>query len=143
MLGPPVLFPVYGWSVAFAKPASQPMWAFRGKIKTKQKEATIPTLGPALSANPMAYQMQASQWATKAKADMRRMRTAAPYSEYLSIFRATRTSRSRRAVFSKPINVVVWKRKYFIPPHNRKYLSARKYLKTYHYSLRFTNLKYK
>ena len=58
MLGPPVLFPVYGWSVALArpgcgdhqtvhdadadvgdKPANHPMWAF----------------GPDLSANPMAY----------------------------------------------------------------------------------------
>ena len=29
MLGPPVLFAVYGWSVAFASPASQPMWAWR------------------------------------------------------------------------------------------------------------------
>ena len=71
------------------------------------------TFGPDLSANPMAYQMQASQWATRAKADMRRMRTAAPYSEYLSIFLATLTRRSRRAVFSRPINVVVWKQKYF------------------------------
>ena len=58
MLGPPVLFPVYGWSVALARPgcgdhqtvhdadadegdrpANHPMWAF----------------GPDLSANPMAY----------------------------------------------------------------------------------------
>ena len=69
MLGPPVLFAVYGWSVALASPASQPMWA----------------LGPDLSANPMAYQMQASQCATKAKALISRIRTAAPYSEYLRI----------------------------------------------------------
>ena len=32
-----------------------------------------------------AYQIHASQWATKAKADMRRIKTAAPYSEYRSV----------------------------------------------------------
>ena len=83
-------------------------------------------MGPDLSAKPMAYQMQASQWATRAKALMRRIRTAAPYSEYLttimmmmmmmimmmtnlSILRATLTSRSKRAVFSSPMSVVVCK----------------------------------
>lgn len=38
---------------------------------------------------------------------MSSMRTAAPYSEQRSSLRATRTSRSRRAVFSRPIRVVV------------------------------------
>ncbi len=51
--------------------------------------------------------MQASQCAMSANVAMRRMRTAAPYSEYRSIFRATLTRRSRRAVFSRPIRVVV------------------------------------
>lgn len=32
-----------------------------------------------------------------------------PYSEYLSILRATRTSRNKRAVFNKPMRVVVCK----------------------------------
>jgi len=36
-------------------------------------------------------------------------KTAAPYSLYLSIFLATLTRRSRRAVFKSPIRVVVWK----------------------------------
>jgi hypothetical protein len=45
---------------------------------------------------------------TNAKAATSRIRTAAPYSEYLSIFLATRTSLNKRAVLSKPINVVVY-----------------------------------
>ena len=53
---------------------------------------------------PMAYQMQASQCAMSAKVHMSRKSTAAPYSEYRSSFRATRTSRSSRAVFSSPIS---------------------------------------
>jgi hypothetical protein len=65
MEGPPVLLAMYGWSVALAKLASQPMWA----------------LGPERSAKPMAYQIHASQWATRAKAAMSRISTAAPYSE--------------------------------------------------------------
>lgn len=76
------------------------------------------------SAEPMAYQMQASQWAIKANVAINSSSTAAPYSEYLtspsplspftlsgltdlSSFRATRTRRSSRAVFSSPISVVV------------------------------------
>lgn len=43
------------------------------------------------------------------KVDIRSTSTAAPYSEYLSIFLATRTRRSSRAVFSNPISVVVYK----------------------------------
>lgn len=53
--------------------------------------------------------MQANQWAIKANVAIKSNNTAAPYSEYLSIFRATRTNRRRRAVFNKPIRVVVWK----------------------------------
>ena len=56
------------------------------------------------------YQMQANQWAISANVAMSRIRTAAPYSEYLSIFRATLTNLSKRAVFNRPINVVVWKK---------------------------------
>ena len=63
--GPPFVVCCVRLICCVASPASHPIWA----------------LGPDLSANPMAYQMQASQWATRAKADMRRMRTAAPYSE--------------------------------------------------------------
>lgn len=43
-----------------------------------------------------------------AKVAMSRSRTAAPYSEYLSIFRATLTKRRSLAVFSRPMRVVVW-----------------------------------
>lgn len=53
------------------------------------------------------YQMQASQWAMRAKVAINNTSTAAPYSEYLSIFLATLTSRSKRAVFNNPIRVVV------------------------------------
>lgn len=53
--------------------------------------------------------MQASQCAMSTNVDIRSTRTAAPYSEYLSIFLATRTRRSSRAVFNRPISVVVWK----------------------------------
>lgn len=56
-----------------------------------------------------AYHKQASQCAISTKVAMRRRRTAVPYSEYLSIFRATRTSRNKRAVFNKPMSVVVCK----------------------------------
>ena len=55
----------------------------------------------------LSYQIQANQWAMRANVAMSRRRTAAPYSEYLSILRATRTNRRRRAVFNKPIKVVV------------------------------------
>ena len=59
----------------------------------------------------MAYQMQESQCAISRKVASSNMSTAAPYSEYLSNFRATRTNRNRRAVFKRPINVVVCKRR--------------------------------
>lgn len=52
--------------------------------------------------------MQASQCAINANVAIRRTKTAAPYSEYRSIFRATRTNRNNRAVFNSPINVAVW-----------------------------------
>lgn len=58
------------------------------------------------------YQMQANQCAMSTNVDMSRTRTAAPYSEYLSILRATRTSLSNRAVFRSPMRVVVWKEIY-------------------------------
>lgn len=51
--------------------------------------------------------MQANQWAINANVAINRINTAAPYSEYRSILRATRTNRKRRAVFNNPINVVV------------------------------------
>lgn len=54
--------------------------------------------------------MQANQCAMRAKVAISSSKTAAPYSEYLSIFLATRTRRRSRAVFSKPIKVVVCKR---------------------------------
>lgn len=59
----------------------------------------------------MAYQMQASQCAISANMHIRSIRTAAPYSEYLSSFRATLTKRSSLAVFRRPINVVVCENK--------------------------------
>lgn len=54
-----------------------------------------------------AYHKHASQCAISTNVAIRRSRTAVPYSEYLSILRATRTSRSRRAVFRRPMSVVV------------------------------------
>jgi hypothetical protein len=60
------------------------------------------------SALPIAYQMHASQWAISANVAISSSRTAAPYSEYRSIFLATRTSRSNLAVFNSPMSVVVW-----------------------------------
>ena len=56
---------------------------------------------------PMAYQTQANQCATNAKPNIKSISNAIPYSEYRSSLRATRTSLNKRAVFNKPINVVV------------------------------------
>lgn len=53
--------------------------------------------------------MHASQCAIKANVAIKRIKTAAPYSEYRSILRATRTKRKSRAVFNNPISVVVCK----------------------------------
>lgn len=47
----------------------------------------------------------------RANVAMSSSRTAAPYSEYLSILRATLTSLSSLAVFNSPIRVVVCKSK--------------------------------
>lgn len=57
------------------------------------------------------YQMQANQWAMRAKVAINSNNTAAPYSEYLSIFLATLTNLNNLAVFSKPVNVAVCNRK--------------------------------
>lgn len=65
----------------------------------------------ARSTFPMAYHMQHNQWAMSKNVANKSMSTAAPYSEYLSSFRATLTNRKSRAVFNKPISVVVWKAK--------------------------------
>ena len=54
-----------------------------------------------------SYQIQANQWAIRANVAISRMSTAAPYSEYLSIFLATRTNLSNLAVLSNPMSVVV------------------------------------
>ena len=62
------------------------------------------------SSRPIAYQPQANQWAARAKPTLRSTRRAVPYSEYRSSFRATRTRRRRRAVFRRPIRVVVYER---------------------------------
>lgn len=53
--------------------------------------------------------MHANQCAISANVDINNNNTAAPYSEYRSNLRATRTNRSKRAVLSKPISVVVYK----------------------------------
>lgn len=53
------------------------------------------------------YHIHASQCAIRANVAISNNNTAAPYSEYLSIFLATLTKRKRRAVFNKPIKVVV------------------------------------
>lgn len=91
VLGPPFEL-LYSWWVAFARWSSHPILGFKY----------------GLSALPIAYQMQANQCAINANAATNNNNTAAPYSEYLSIFRATRTSRSNLAVFSNPMRVVVW-----------------------------------
>ena len=54
-----------------------------------------------------SYQIQANQWAIRANVAISRISTAAPYSEYLSIFLATRTNLSNLAVLSNPMSVVV------------------------------------
>lgn len=59
----------------------------------------------------VTYHMQANQCAMRAKVAMSSNSTAAPYSEYLSIFLATLTSRNSLAVFSRPMSVVVWNTK--------------------------------
>ncbi len=60
-----------------------------------------------ISKSPNAYQMHASQWATRANPNINSNNNAIPYSEYRSTFLATRTRRSNLAVFSKPISLVV------------------------------------
>lgn len=64
--------------------------------------------------------MQASQWAINANVAINNTSTAAPYSEYRSILRATRTKRNSRAVFNSPISAVLFfcKRNYFYPTLN-------------------------
>lgn len=56
----------------------------------------------------ITYHIQANQCAINANVAIKSINTAAPYSEYRSIFLATRTNRNRRAVFNSPINVVVY-----------------------------------
>lgn len=56
------------------------------------------------------YHIHAIQWAIKANVAINKRSTAAPYSLYLSIFRATLTKRRSLAVFNKPMRVVVWKK---------------------------------
>ncbi|TNN46765.1 hypothetical protein EYF80_043050 [Liparis tanakae] len=68
-------------------------------LKVKLSSQPVSVYGR--STKPMAYQMQASQWAMSTKVHMSKNRTAAPYSEYRSSFRATRTNLSSRAVFSR------------------------------------------
>lgn len=70
--------------------------------------AHCPTLSPLPWVK--TYHMQANQCAIRANVAIKSTSTAAPYSEYRSIFRATRTRRSNRAVFNSPIKVVVCKR---------------------------------
>jgi len=72
------------------------------------------------SAFPIAYHMHASQCAISANVAISSSKTAAPYSEYLSIFLATRTSRNNLAVFSRPISVVVWKIRKQKPIHGQR-----------------------
>lgn len=78
--------------------------------------------------------MHASQWAMRAKVAMRRRRTAAPYSEYLSIFLATLTRRRSRAVFRRPMRVVVC-------CLGRKHCKAQLETKQKHYSIASTGTK--
>ncbi len=53
-----------------------------GFPRCSPKESSQPIRDrPFLSKFPIAYQMQASQWAIRAKVHMRRKSTAAPYSE--------------------------------------------------------------
>ena len=54
-----------------------------------------------ISARPMTYQRQASQWASSANMDMSRVSTMALYCEYRSSFCSSRSSRSSRTVFSR------------------------------------------
>lgn len=62
----------------------------------------------------ISYHIQASQCAIKANVAIRSTKTAAPYSEYLSILRATLTNLNKRAVLRRPIKVVVCKYYYFL-----------------------------
>ena len=80
--------------VCWAKSSSQPILG-------------TPVSSTGRSAFPMAYHMQASQWAMRAKVAISKSNTAAPYSLYRSSFLATLTNLRRRAVFSRPIRVVV------------------------------------
>ena len=123
MEGPPVLFRLYGWCVAFAKLDNQPIWACgpdlsakpMAYLKIRNNELELIFRIAIYSAKSikskaieiLAYQIHASQWAIKANVAMSRTKTAAPYSEYRSIFLATRTNLSNLAVFNRPINVVV------------------------------------
>lgn len=69
----------------------------------------------------LAYHIQASQCAIRTKVAIRSRRTAVPYSEYRSILRATRTRRSKRAVFNRPMSVVVCEhRKHTEKPNDRR-----------------------
>ena len=68
-------------------------------------------LSSGFSKLPIKYHRQASQWAIKAKPNIKRKSKAMPYSEYRSAFLATLTNRKRRAVFNKPIRVVVYGKK--------------------------------
>ena len=94
--GPPELSLWYSWCVCRPRSSSQPIF---GYFKW------------GLSKFPIAYHTQASQWAIKAKVAISNNNMDNPYSEYLSNFLATLTSRNNRAVFNSPMRVVVWKKK--------------------------------
>jgi len=94
MEGPPVESFLYIWWVCLPNSSNQPIFGYGKWGRSKF---------------PIAYQIQANQWAMRAKVAMSNNNMAAPYSEYLSNFLATRTRRNNLAVFNKPIRVVVWK----------------------------------
>lgn len=54
---------------------------FSGEETSARSEEQLPVSFQSPEIQKVVYQMQASQWAIRAKVHMRRKRTAAPYSE--------------------------------------------------------------
>ena len=96
MDGPPELSLRYSWWVCRPRSSSQPIFGY---------------LKWGLSKFPIAYHIHANQWAIRAKIAISNNNMAAPYSEYLSNFLQTLTSRNNLAVFNNPIRVVVWNKR--------------------------------
>ena len=94
--GPPELSLWYIWWVCRPNSSNHPIFGCFRK---------------GLSKFPIAYHIHANQWAIRAKVAINNNIKAAPYSEYLSSFLATLTSRNNLAVFNSPMSVVVCKQR--------------------------------